>query len=158
MTLWNRKIGRITLNIPDADVLNTFRSQIAYILINRDGPAIQPGPRNYKRSWIRDGAMTASALLQVGLTEEARSYLDWCSAFVETNGWVRQIVNTDGSPSSLFLGEHEWDSQGEFVFAMMEYYRMTRDRAFLEKHFDAMVRTRCSSSRRFASRRSRRTT
>ncbi|OQW97223.1 MAG: hypothetical protein BWK77_02340, partial [Verrucomicrobia bacterium A1] len=138
--LWNEVESRITLELPDADVLNTFRSQIAYILINRDGPAIQAGPRNYKRSWIRDGAMTASALLQVGLTEEARSFIDWYSAFVETNGWVRHIVNTDGSPSSLFLGEHEWDSQGQYVYAVMEYYRMTRDRAFLEQHFDTMMR------------------
>ncbi len=39
----------------------------AHILINRDGPAIQPGPRRYTRSWVRDCVIMGAALAKAGL-------------------------------------------------------------------------------------------
>ena len=33
---------------------DTLRTSLAYILISRDGPALQPGTRSYARSWIRE--------------------------------------------------------------------------------------------------------
>ena len=42
---------------------------------NRDGPALQPGTRSYARSWIRDGAMMAAALLRLGHAEAVRDFL-----------------------------------------------------------------------------------
>ena len=136
---WHGKLNGIKLDLPDKDVVDTFKSQLAYILINADGPAIQPGPRNYKRSWIRDGSMTMAALLKSGYVEEPRSFIDWYSNFVETNGLVHHIMNTDGTVSALFTGEHEWDSQGEYVYAVMEFYRFTQDRKFLEREFDHVI-------------------
>ena len=46
---------------------------LAYILINRDGAAIQPGSRSYARSWIRDGSMIVAALLRLGHADEVRA-------------------------------------------------------------------------------------
>src|SRR5688572_32745584 len=44
------------IDIPaDPRIEATLRAQLQYILINRDGPSIQPGSRSYERSWIRDG-------------------------------------------------------------------------------------------------------
>ena len=54
-----------------------LRTNLADILIERDGPALRPGTRSYARSWIRDGAMMSAALLRMGHPEAVRSYADW---------------------------------------------------------------------------------
>ncbi len=55
---WRRLLGTVELTVPaDAQaIVQTVQSTLAYILINRAGPALQPGSRTYARSWIRDGA------------------------------------------------------------------------------------------------------
>ncbi|MEI7499587.1 MAG: discoidin domain-containing protein, partial [Bacteroidota bacterium] len=54
---WKTKVGHIKFNLPQsADrIVNTYKSNLVYILINRDKAGIQPGSRSYERSWIRDG-------------------------------------------------------------------------------------------------------
>ena len=48
---------------------------LAHVLVNRDGPRLQPGSRNYERTWIRDGALTSSALVALGHADAARDFL-----------------------------------------------------------------------------------
>ena len=138
--LWSDRLGDMDLELPQAGVANTFKSQAAYILINRDGPALQPGSRNYNRSWMRDGCLTSAALLRMGLTEDARTYLEWYAQRQYENGMVPPILNTDGTVNHGYGGDIEYDSQGQFVFALMEYFRFTRDYGFLERHFDHILR------------------
>ena len=71
-----------------------MRSSLAYILINRDGPAIQPGSRSYERSWIRDGSLTSAALLRLGGTREVREFIDWYAPFQYANGKVPCCVDS----------------------------------------------------------------
>ena len=136
---WSGMIDRVKIDLPEKDVVEMLKAQLSYIEINRDGPAIEPGSRNYKRAFLRDGCLTSASLLRMGFVDEVRQYLDWYAARVQTNGWVPPILMNDGSINKGFGWDNEYDSQGEFVFAMMEYYRFTKDRAFVEKHFDAIV-------------------
>ncbi|MBP9899527.1 MAG: discoidin domain-containing protein, partial [Gemmatimonadales bacterium] len=55
---WRQAVDRASIALPAAGdhLSRTIASTLAYVLINRDGPAIQPGSRSYERSWIRDGA------------------------------------------------------------------------------------------------------
>jgi len=55
----------------------SLAASLAWILVNREGPRIQPGPRVYRRSWIRDGALTSCALAEMGFADEARAFLLW---------------------------------------------------------------------------------
>src|SRR5262249_5050495 len=68
----NVRLAHVGLELPaeGEGIARVLKSTLAYILINRDGPRLQPGPRNYARSWIRDGALTSGALLQMGFTQE----------------------------------------------------------------------------------------
>ena len=140
VTFWTRTLDRVGFELADKAVVNTVKSQAAYILLNNDGVVIQPGARSYNRTWMRDGAMISSALMRLGFFEEVREYLDWYAERVEPDGLVPPILFTSGEVYDGWGRNIEWDSQGQFIYAIMEYYRFTGDRDFLEKHFDAVHR------------------
>ncbi|MEX0829912.1 MAG: discoidin domain-containing protein [Nitrospirales bacterium] len=140
VTFWTRKLGRMVFELADKAVEHTVKSQAAYILLNNDDVVIQPGARSYNRTWMRDGAMISSTLLRLGFFDEVREYLDWYAERVEPDGLVPPILFTNGKVYDGWGRNIEWDSQGQFIYAIMEYYRFTGDRDFLEKHFDAAHR------------------
>jgi len=127
---WQDRLARIPIHLPSgaSTLVDTLRSNVAYVLVNRDGPAIQPGSRDYKRSWIRDGALTSAALLEMGYSEEVRDYLRWYARYQYDDGRIPCCVDERGADP---VAEH--DSNGEFIYALTDYYRHTRDLAFVEE-------------------------
>jgi hypothetical protein len=102
-----------------------LHAQIAYILINQTGKAIQPGPRNYNRSFIRDGSMTAAVLMRLGMPGPAREYLRWFADHaVHDNGLVSPILGEDGTVDRGFGSDLEYDSQGELVSLVADVARL----------------------------------
>jgi hypothetical protein len=138
LAMWRDRLAKVLIQVSDPEVTDTLRAQGGYILINQDGDAIQPGSRNYNRSWIRDGSLTATALMRLGLFDETRRYIEWYSQRVADNGLVPPIIHSDGSRYSGY-GEIEYDAQGQFVFVVVNYYRLTGDEGFLREHFDRLV-------------------
>ena len=116
---------RIDLGGTGADYASTMRTALAHILINRDGPAIRPGARSYARSWIRDGAMMSTALLELGHSAEVRDYIEWYSNFQYSSGKIPCCVDARGADP---VPEH--DSHGEFIHLVAQYFQFTRDTAF----------------------------
>jgi hypothetical protein len=96
------------------------------VLINRAGPALQPGARSYRRAWIRDGALTSEALLRLGHEEVGRDFLRWYAPYQFPNGKVPCCVDARGADPVP-----ENDSHGELIFLVSELYRYTRDRSLL---------------------------
>lgn len=140
VTFWTAKLDRVGFKLAAKAVVNTVKSQAAYILLNNDGVVIQPGARSYNRTWMRDGAMISSTLMRLGFFEEVRDFLNWYAERVEPDGLVPPILFTSGEVYDGWGRNIEWDSQGQFIYAIMEYYRFTGDRDFLEKHFEAVHR------------------
>jgi len=134
---WRRELSRVTLDLPQSAqaVEDTFRATQAYILINGDGPSIQPGSRTYERSWIRDGAITSTALLATGHVEKVRAFLDWYAGHQYPSGKVPCVVDRRGPDP---VPEH--DSSGELIYALHTYFRHTRDREFLDAHLEYVVK------------------
>jgi hypothetical protein len=133
---WRGKLDKVGIDIPAAAELNaTIKSQLAYILINRDGPAIQPGSRCYRRTWIRDGSLTSAALLQHGFVAEVREFIYWFAPYQYPNGKVPCCVDKRGSDPTP-----EHDSHGEFIYMVMEYYRYTGDKEFLAGIFPRILK------------------
>jgi hypothetical protein len=132
ITHWTKRLSRASITVPkkDAWLQDTFKAQLAYILINRDGPAIQPGSRSYERSWARDGSLTSAALLTLGHPEEVRAWIDWYGANLFENGKVPCVVDTRGPDP---VPEH--DSHGQYIWAVANYYRHTGDKQFLNTHW-----------------------
>lgn len=125
---WQKRLGSVGISLPDPSLVDILRSQAAYMLVNQTGHAMQAGPRNYNRSFIRDGAATASILLRMGETKTARDYLDWYAAHaVHENGLVSPILNADGSVNRGFGSDIEYDSQGEFINLVADVARFGGD-------------------------------
>ncbi|MEK6756877.1 MAG: hypothetical protein AABZ02_12060, partial [Bacteroidota bacterium] len=59
----------------------------------------QPGSRVYERSWIRDGVLTAGALLRLGHAQEVREFLEWYAKFQFPNGKIPCVVDRRGAAS-----------------------------------------------------------
>lgn len=127
---WRRLLGCVEFSVPPSaqDLVRTVKSTLGYILINRNGPALQPGSRTYTRSWIRDGAMTSAVLLEMGFPQEVRDFIRWYAGYQYANGKVPCCIDKHGADP---LPEH--DSNGEFLYAIGEYYRYTRDIGFVNE-------------------------
>ncbi|MFH0909631.1 MAG: hypothetical protein V1929_12795 [bacterium] len=141
---WAGLVNRVEIRVPDPDLVNAFKANIAYNLVTRDGPALQPGSRSYDKSWMRDGSIAANALLEAGLRDEAREFIEWFAGFQLESGEVPPIIDTKAEDplwEEKKNGLIEYDSQGEFIWVIAQYYRFTGDRAFLDKMFPAVVKS-----------------
>src|SRR5262249_16211306 len=80
---WRARLNRVALRVPPAaqPLIDTLRTALAHVLINRNGPALQPGARSYRRSWIRDGALTSEAMLRLGHEDVVRNFLRWYAPY-----------------------------------------------------------------------------
>ena len=129
---WRRELDVVVLQGPPAAqaILRTLRTNLAEILIERDGPALRPGTRAYARSWIRDGAMMAAALLRMGHPDAVRAYAEWFAGYQSEEGRVPCCVDRRGADAVV-----ENDSHGELLFLIADYWRFTKDDAWLGRVF-----------------------
>lgn len=128
--LWCDTLGAVKWEVPACaqDAFDCWRTSAGYILINRDGPALQPGPRRYSRSWIRDCVIMGAALAKAGRPAPLREFIEWYVGFLRDDGFVPCIVDLDGID---WLVEH--DSHGQFLWGIREAYRYKEDPEFLHK-------------------------
>lgn len=135
---WKDKLSPLEITLPDTEqhFIDALRISAAHILINRDGPAFQPGPRRYACSWIRDGAVMAAAALRMGFNEEAKNFIKWYAQ--------RQNVKDGQIPFAIDHEEHfeppEHDNLGEFIFTIAECFRITKDMDFLKSLWPSVQR------------------
>lgn len=132
---WDKKVNYVEFNLPSSanKIINTIKSNIAYILINKDYAGIQPGSRSYERSWIRDGSLTSSALLRFGLQKEVKEFANWYSNYLFENGKVPCVVDKRG-PDPV----PENDSNGEYILLMKQYFNFTKDTTFLRNKYNSI--------------------
>jgi hypothetical protein len=125
---WRQTLAGVQWQVPAcaAPAFDCFRTAAGHILINRDGPAIQPGPRRYTRSWVRDCVIMGAALAKAGLPAALREFLTWYAQFQREDGFVPCVVDRDGVD---WLVEH--DSHGQFIWGLREVFREGGDRGFL---------------------------
>jgi hypothetical protein len=135
--LWENVLGHIEFQVPPPakKITDVMRTTLAYMLINRDGPAIEPGARTYARTWIRDGAMISTALLEMGCTAEVRQFIRWVAGHQLPGGRIPCCIDQRGADRVP-----ELDSDGQFIYTVAEYYRFTRDVGFVVELWPAVVR------------------
>jgi hypothetical protein len=104
------------------DAVNAALTATAHVLVTRRGPALQPGPRRYTRSWIRDGAMMSAALLRMRHLPEVRDFILWYAPHQRADGFVPCCVDGEGVD---WLVEH--DSHGELLALIADYFYFSSD-------------------------------
>ena len=131
---WRQKLNRVELQLPPEAQpwFDTLRTALAHVLINREGPALQPGSRAYRRSWIRDGAMISEMLLRLGHPDDVKDFMLWYAGYQfsgpNSNGKIPCCVDVRGADPVP-----ENDSNGEFLYLVAEYYRYTGDKEILRQ-------------------------
>jgi len=125
---WREKLGRVAITGPQAakPILDTLRSAVAQVLLDRAGPALQPGTRAYARSWIRDGALMSDALLRMGHGDAVREFAAWYAPHLFASGKVPCCVDARGADPVP-----ENDSHGEWIHLVDSYYRYSHDKVWL---------------------------
>jgi hypothetical protein len=147
---WRDRLAPLPLELPPAaaDFDASLRASLAWILVNREGPRIQPGPRCYRRSWIRDGVLSGAALAEFGFAGELRAFLRWYAPYQLPDGRVPCGVDRSGIDRAV-----EHDSHGQLVWGIVELWRLSGDLAFLRELWphalravDAIARLRAERS------------
>jgi hypothetical protein len=118
------------------DAVQAALTATAHVLVTRSGPALQPGPRRYTRSWIRDGAMMSAALLRMGHAQEVLEFIRWYAPHQRADGFVPCCVDREGTD---WLVEH--DSHGELLALIADYYHFTQDGDFLREAWPFVDKT-----------------
>jgi hypothetical protein len=134
---WEHRLSglRVRIGAREPEGVTALRTATAHILVNRDGPALQPGPRRYARSWIRDSAFMAAALLRMGCADEVRDFLAWYLPHQAADGNVPCAAGRKGPD---WLPEH--DSHGQLVFTLAEHLRFSGDHEFARRSWPAARR------------------
>jgi len=117
------------------DAIRTALTATAQILVTRAGPALQPGPRRYMRSWIRDGTIMSAALSRMGHTKEVLEFVRWYAPYQRADGFVPCCVDSNGPD---WLVEH--DSHGQLIAAIADCYRFSADARFLDQCWPFVVK------------------
>jgi hypothetical protein len=135
---WARDQDAVVIQLPASapPIGEALRANLAWILINRDSAGIQPGSRSYERSWIRDGSLTAEALLRLGRVREAREFAEWYAPFQYASGKVPCCVDARGPDP---VDEH--DSHGQLIHLVYEVWRYSGDDAFARRMWPHVLRS-----------------
>ncbi|WP_142847053.1 hypothetical protein [Telmatospirillum sp. J64-1] len=109
---WSKALeGHCRLTVPDVRFQRLYDTAIRSLVLH-SSEDIYPGPYTYKRFWFRDAAFIIHALLCAGLTDRAERSLDRFPSRQKANGYYH---SQDG----------EWDSNGEAIWILERFCRMT---------------------------------
>ncbi len=137
--VWRSVLRDGGLEVPDRGVTDAYYASLAYILMSNDGGALHPGPLLHNAFWYRDSSYMLSALERNGNLAEARQLLDALVRFQLPDGEFPANASTHqqiGHPR----GDPEWDSQGQGIHALVEYYRFSHDQVWLRSVWPAISR------------------
>jgi len=139
-TAWEHRLARFSWQLPEqAQRLSAAaRANLGYLLLHREGAALQPGSRQYARIWIRDAAGMGIALLRAGFFAEVREFLLTFARYQFADGKVPCCVDRRGADP---VPEH--DAAGEFVFLARAYGQYTKNWGTVRKlwpHLEAAGR------------------
>ncbi len=130
---WRTRLGRVRIELPGrgAALARAIRANHAYVLIDADGAALQPGSRAYARAWIRDGALISNALLRLGDVAPVAAFIRWYAPYQFPDGKVPCCVDHRGADPVP-----ENDSHGELIHLIAEYVRFTGDTALAAEEWE----------------------
>ncbi|MFN3412806.1 MAG: hypothetical protein ACK42L_01940 [Thermoanaerobaculum sp.] len=135
--LWAAKLAGFHLQLPPAaEALSALvNTNVAYIHLLRQGPALMPGPRSYARVWIRDAALMGWVLLRLGYFQEVEEFLRFFTHLQFPNGKIPWCWDSRGADP---VAEH--DSFGELILLVAEFTRFSGKKELAEAFWPQLVK------------------
>ncbi len=107
--------GLTEMKIPDEQFQFLYDAAIRNLILHSPGDSY-PGPYTYRRFWFRDAAFLTNAMMSVGMFKRVQRQLD---AFLPRQTSAGYFKSQDG----------EWDSNGEAMWAMDRFLKLTNKSA-----------------------------
>lgn len=132
VTQWRARLGPCPIELASRvqSPLLTMQTAAAHILVNRNGPRLQPGPRRYTRAYLRDAVGMGTALARLGHVQALKDFLDWYRAFQRDDGELPDCVD-DSGPEWL----PEFDAFGQYIHGVAEAQRFAPNQEFLARQW-----------------------
>lgn len=128
LKLWKTQLAKtLEIQIPDEKMQTCFDANKSYLLLLYDGDQITPGVFTYHHFWFRDAAYMVNALDKAGLFKEAENILKTYPSRQRKDGF---FISQDG----------EWDANGQAIWAMVEHFKLTGGRAYLESVYPSIIK------------------
>lgn len=124
--IWNQKKSlSLKIQTPDSNINNAFESSKNNLLVLLDEKELPPGPFTYHKMWFRDASYSITALLKLGFHNDVKRLLTYYFSHQE--------------PSGYFLSQNgEWDSNGQVLWTISQYYKFSQDKKFILHHMAAL--------------------
>jgi hypothetical protein len=119
---WAADIAQVRLQLPDDRLAAAWRASVGYLLLAMDSDGVHPGPLAHSALWVRDAAYIGLALMQSGHTEHIPTLISGVYAGQDQDGRVPPIQG-----ETIPWDDDEWDSQGQAIFLVTQYYRYTQE-------------------------------
>ena len=149
-------VNRDLLNEEQEELFNLSLSMVkahydkdGAIIASNDSDNMQFNKDTYSYMWGRDGALVAKSLIEAGYAEETKPFFTFCKKVMRKKGYLLHKYNPDGSLGSSW---HPWIKDGEeslpiqedstalVLHALEKYYEETRDKYFIEKMYDDLIK------------------
>ncbi|MCK7596912.1 hypothetical protein M0G74_06460 [Microbulbifer sp. CAU 1566] len=109
---WKENLDQhCAMSVPDAEMQFLYDAAVRTLILHSPHD-VYPGPYTYKRFWFRDAAFMIQSLLHAGLLDRAERALERFPSRQKRNGYFH---SQDG----------EWDSNGEALWIIDQYCRIT---------------------------------
>jgi hypothetical protein len=140
--------GAAEIELPDQRLHDLYRTSVANLLLLRrrvgEHYVLSPGKGPYRRFWMRDAAYMAWSLDLAGLHTDARRGLEY---MLHLQGNPEERWAYAGVPplhpiapeKSFECPMGQWDGQGQAPWAIVEHYRLTGDRDWLERAYPHLL-------------------
>jgi hypothetical protein len=130
---WREATNLVRFDLPDGRISEARQASLGYLLLALDPKGAHPGPLAHDAVWVRDAAYIGLALLQMGYADIVASFIPTFIGAQEENGRIPPIIG-ENAP----WDDDEWDSQGQFIFLIYNYYEYTGDRETLVEWYPAL--------------------
>ena len=145
LAFWKSWLSKARMPNADERIMKVYKRALITMKQNTvNNGAVMAAPTLltpvYSFTWPRDGAVTTSAYLEAGYTEEAAKFIDFIISQQKANGSWAVNYFTDGSGPLWDFGDrkNEHDQVGTISWIIYEYYLHTKDINWLKTKWDSV--------------------
>lgn len=128
---WDDELSHVKLQLPDGRYSDCFFASLAYLMVLSDKGIPKPGASCYDAFWTRDFAYISDAMYYAGRIDLSKPGINYLAG-LECNGVF---------PARSGSGDEENDSNGQAIYTLIQYYKRTGDKKWLQSVWPSIRRS-----------------